>query len=253
MYSIDSLNFIDYFKQPDEKKLFILEECVKNYREKQISQNVLLFNCEICYEDKPYSDTYVNKCGHRFCKSCIRDSIKEQKTNTRRKVHCPQHGCSQVIEISDINLYDLVDDKQLINEYTERLNKKMFEEQTILCPKCHNSLLSLNSTVNAQCPLCKHEFCKKCLCVCHPGKTCEEWKKQVDDDNENMRKTTEWIKQNTKICPKCKNPIRKNGGCNHMTCSCGHQFCWLCMADYTNTHFKSNTLGANNLLIDFIS
>lgn len=27
-------------------------------------------------------------------------------------------------------------------------------------------------------------------------------------------------------CPKCHEYIEKNGGCDHMTCRCGHQFSW---------------------------
>ena len=33
----------------------------------------------------------------------------------------------------------------------------------------------------------------------------------------------------TKNCPKCKTPWWKNGGCNHFSCSCGHEFCWVCL------------------------
>ena len=39
---------------------------------------------------------------------------------------------------------------------------------------------------------------------------------------------TSWIVQNTKDCPKCKNTIHKDGGCNSMRCRCGHEFCWIC-------------------------
>ena len=30
----------------------------------------------------------------------------------------------------------------------------------------------------------------------------------------------------TKPCPKCKQAITKNHGCDHMTCPCGHEFYW---------------------------
>ena len=36
----------------------------------------------------------------------------------------------------------------------------------------------------------------------------------------------------TNKCPKCEIPIEKTTGCPHMTCPCGHQFCWFCLKDY---------------------
>jgi len=36
-------------------------------------------------------------------------------------------------------------------------------------------------------------------------------------------------------CPQCSIPIKKMGGCDHMTCrNCAHEFCWTCKQD----HFK---------------
>ena len=60
-----------------------------------------------------------------------------------------------------------------------------------------------------------------------------------------------WIIANTKKCPKCRKPIEKNQGCNHMTCrktaqGCGHEFCWLCLGPWkdhgnaTGGYYKCN-------------
>ena len=40
----------------------------------------------------------------------------------------------------------------------------------------------------------------------------------------------------TNNCPKCEIPIDRISGCYHMTCSCGHEFCWYCLKDYRFNH-----------------
>lgn len=54
-----------------------------------------------------------------------------------------------------------------------------------------------------------------------------KWLLKNKDESEN----TNWILAKTKPCPKCKRPIEKNNGCNHMSCSapCRHYFCWACL------------------------
>ena len=38
--------------------------------------------------------------------------------------------------------------------------------------------------------------------------------------------------KNIKQCPSCRQGIEKRRGCDHMTCKCGAQFCYICGADY---------------------
>ena len=57
-----------------------------------------------------------------------------------------------------------------------------------------------------------------------------------------------------KRCPRCKTPIEKNGGCNHMTCRCGCHFCWLCNADITKNrrlHYCGRDMTDQHLLAEF--
>jgi hypothetical protein len=41
-----------------------------------------------------------------------------------------------------------------------------------------------------------------------------------------------------KRCPACRMFIEKTEGCNHMTCLCGHQFCFICIADWNEEHYQ---------------
>jgi hypothetical protein len=57
----------------------------------------------------------------------------------------------------------------------------------------------------------------------HEGKPCDE----------NFQgQFREW-----KRCPNCRMFIQKDGGCNHITCECGHEFCFVCLADWENKHY----------------
>src|SRR5690348_2365825 len=62
----------------------------------------------------------------------------------------------------------------------------------------------------------------------------KKWLKKCADDSE----TSNWISSNTKDCPKCNKPIEKNGGCNHMSCPCGHHFCWVCSGDFDHKTYN---------------
>ena len=55
-----------------------------------------------------------------------------------------------------------------------------------------------------------------------------------------------------KRCPKCGFLIKKNKGCNHMTCgnpTCKYEFCWLCMKEAEPGHYE-NTLCAGKQFLD---
>ena len=46
---------------------------------------------------------------------------------------------------------------------------------------------------------------------------------EIDPEVEAWRK-----KAGAKRCTRCKFIVFKNDGCNHMTCRCGYEFCYVC-------------------------
>lgn len=90
----------------------------------------------------------------------------------------------------------------------------------------------MSSAQSAMCR-CGQEVCLWCGEENHAPILCNvmvQWKKKNESDSE----TFNWIKANTKPCPKCHKPIEKNGGCHWILChypQCKHEFCWYCLAD----------------------
>lgn len=74
---------------------------------------------------------------------------------------------------------------------------------------------------------CGQTFCFKCREKPHSPCTCEMarlWMEKLQGESE----TANWVTANTKPCPTCHKPVEKNGGCNHVTCTCGQVGRWLC-------------------------
>ena len=84
--------------------------------------------------------------------------------------------------------------------------------------------------------LCKKEYCLQCKTEWHTNLTCEEYQKQKKDD-ENEKQFELYLKgSRAKQCPNCKKWVEKISGCDHITCSCGSEFCYLCGELYINGH-----------------
>lgn len=94
------------------------------------------------------------------------------------------------------------------------------------------------------CVSCHMELCKGgCGRIYHGETACEL---TFDEATEAAISTL------TRPCPQCQSNLEKNGGCNHMTCRCGCQFCWICMREFERNengqymiteHFRENDIG----------
>lgn len=73
-----------------------------------------------------------------------------------------------------------------------------------------------------------HQTCHSCMKARHQGFTCEEFA-STDTEMQSL------LDGNTKPCPRCRELITKNDGCNHMTCRCRQHFCWRCLTMFDDS------------------
>ena len=75
-----------------------------------------------------------------------------------------------------------------------------------------------------KCSTCETDYCKRCRLKKHEGVSCE------DGYGKNFK---EW-----KACPDCHLMPEKTQPHNKMSCTCGHDYCFICGMTWKDSHYK---------------
>lgn len=95
------------------------------------------------------------------------------------------------------------------------------------CPFCLHLQRGNPSEPKMICEKCSREYCF-IHSNAHPGQTCKEYERSHWWE---FRKNKRAAGKGAKECPGCGIVVMKSEGCNHMTCRCGFEFCYVCGAD----------------------
>nr|XP_043616241.1 probable E3 ubiquitin-protein ligase ARI8 [Erigeron canadensis] len=198
--------------------------------------------CGICFESVRVIDTANCGCGHSFCNECWKSYVSTSIDGGMGclTLKCPQPKCGAAVGPDMVNV--LVDDEEkkrydrfVVMSYVER-NKKVKWcpgpgcEYAVEFAEDDHDMETGDDDFDVYCG-CKYGFCWKCSEDAHRPLDCETVAKWVIK-NSAEAENTKWILAYTKPCPNCKKSIEKNEGCMHMTCKCGHHFCWLCLGSF---------------------
>eukprot|EP00240_Pyramimonas_obovata_P003027 CAMPEP_0118921654 /NCGR_PEP_ID=MMETSP1169-20130426/860_1 /TAXON_ID=36882 /ORGANISM="Pyramimonas obovata, Strain CCMP722" /LENGTH=648 /DNA_ID=CAMNT_0006862413 /DNA_START=218 /DNA_END=2161 /DNA_ORIENTATION=+ len=228
-----------------------VKQCSVVDSESHNKDNVKEVQCNVCFDTFEYCDMRSAECGHLFCLTCWRGYLGTAISDGPccLRVKCPQPNCKIVVK--DTLLNELADREQLAK--LQKFRQRSFVEdqyqrsvsgqaiharQVKWCPapECVFAVKVADSSYDAGTPLdidclCGHQFCYNCNQEAHRPVDCvtvKSWLDKNSAESENMN----WILANSKQCPKCFRHIEKNQGCMHMTCSCRHEFCWLCLGPW---------------------
>ena len=84
-----------------------------------------------------------------------------------------------------------------------------------------------------RCGKCGRQTCVTHRCVWHEGRTCDDYNadERVLEEMAQLQALNKRLKT-VVWCPWCGDCVEQNDGCDHMTCFCGHEFCWRCLVPY---------------------
>jgi hypothetical protein len=200
------------------------------------------FNCLICEEKflkNSKFDLNLNGCQHLFCVDCMKIFLENEIKESKLPMKCPgdKNKCNNILQSQFI--LSIVDE-DFKNKYLNfSLNKyfEEFKEDLSWCPTpgCPFGF-ELDKICNKfSCPNCLKVYCLECKSAYHEKKTCEE---NINDNKLNSDKKFYEFANTLRIkeCPKCKRWIERASGCNHMTCVCKYEFCYICGKESTESH-----------------
>eukprot|EP01018_Ginkgo_biloba_P025928 Gb_25517 [translate_table: standard] len=208
-------------------------------------------NCGICLEDNDVSQMFeVMNCLHRFCLSCMSQHV-EVKLRSGCLPNCPYDGCNVNLTVDHCRRFL---PSKWIDIMTKRLEEAAIPEaERVYFPYPYCSALmskgkilvsqqassSSNSRANAigsaKCQKCNRLFCVECRVPWHARMTCQEYQRRTphlyaeDAKLHSLASDNRWRR-----CKICKHMIELVEGCYHMTCRCGHEFCYICGAEWRN-------------------
>ena len=235
----------------------------KTSSESATSQQQQQQECAICCEE--HSSLQNVGCQHSFCRGCWAEFLNHEilvAGQADQKITCPDPTCNLrvplvvILELASARAY------RLRRNMTVTMFQKAPNNREVLraCPgKGCNSLVERfqrrtsaveptvgKKIVQLSSVYCSrlHFFCFECGKEAHDPIGCtlwEQWLQRVlqvtgihprdrgtSSSDVQTKMSNMWLTKNTKPCPSCKNAVMKVEGCNHMTCACRYEFCWIC-------------------------
>ena len=189
--------------------------------------------CTACGDKVKPSQLEKTPCGHGYCCDCLKEKamVHAKEEELWPPKCCPGH--------------DRIPDRQILKHLSPE-DKALYVEKSkmyAIPPKdrfycssrtCGQWFQPTSKANPVECPWCQHQTCLHCKGDKHrKGFVCPK-------DTEMMKAKKYAETEGYRPCGKCGEYIKRNGGCNHMTCRCGYQFCYICNREWSKGCYRDN-------------
>ncbi|KAK6353951.1 hypothetical protein TWF730_008371 [Orbilia blumenaviensis] len=196
------------------------------------------WSCEGCdlraYEIRTSHSLAELPCGHIYCNECLQ---RMAALAARNEASYPTQCCGLTVTFRLLSLVLPDDDLQ---RYLDA-GREFSSERRLYCAntRCFRFIPDdANSDPRdgtARCGACGLNTCPQCRELRHRGPCVR---------TRDMQRLRDLVRENGwQNCSRCGRAIERVDGCHHMTCVCGHEFCYTCGADYGTCECGDDELG----------
>lgn len=175
--------------------------------------------CMVCF-DITADDVVELPCGHRWCSSCLVRAFSNIHYQSQWPVRCSSE-CH--VPISAVTKYLNSDKLQRLQTLVDEFEIPPSERLYCANPRC-SKLLSRKEAHDhsVRCKECLTGTCVDCKATAHPGRSCPP-PGQDEQQTLKLSNLNKWQR-----CSRCGQMCERDGGCPHMVCVCGYDFCYHC-------------------------
>ncbi|CCF36037.1 IBR finger domain-containing protein [Colletotrichum higginsianum] len=173
--------------------------------------------CNSCLSNYIATDLARCPCSHEYCRDCLQTLFETSLTDESLY---PPRCCGRPIPVNDNREFL---SSKLIGEFQAKAEELSTPNRTY----CHRPTCStfipkeFIKADTAVCQRCRHRTCVMCKGAEHKDQDCAQ--DTLTQDLLRIAAANGWQR-----CFSCRRIVELEHGCNHMTCRCGAQFCYVC-------------------------
>ncbi|KAG9669543.1 hypothetical protein KCU99_g702, partial [Aureobasidium melanogenum] len=176
--------------------------------------------CQACLDSHDTETLVVLPCDHYWCQDCLSRACSNIRNEIDTKIRC-DNECIVPLELA-LGVLPEVESRRLKSKLEEL---EMDPRERFYCANrdCGEFVppVSHGNDISTKCERCGQSTCKLCRALDHEGDCAGPTK-----EDEQAFALIE--KEHYQKCSQCCRVVERTQGCPHMTCYCGHEFCYHC-------------------------
>ncbi|KAI0202427.1 hypothetical protein F4808DRAFT_75399 [Astrocystis sublimbata] len=192
-------------------------------------------DCSVCWTEA--ENAITTQCDHAYCLDCFeRMCLSSPTQDSEVKIRCVGNSgdCGTVLSLAELQEHLSLSAFEELLEKSFASYVRLRPDQLRHCPSadCDHVYRANEPTRVLACNGCLKATCTACHAQ-HEPLTCADYQ----DVASGRREANEKLKKDLGIkdCPKCKTPLEKTDGCDHITCRCGAHICWICLETFEDS------------------